>query len=60
MGNYGDGARTGFQGHWDWSARPVVVAPPPRMPDILGKIWLVAGVGLGLYAYLAVHLGLAH
>lgn len=55
MGEFDDKSGRGFQDDWSWPAQRGFETPPPRVPNVLGTLVLVAGAILGLYVYVATH-----
>jgi hypothetical protein len=57
MGEFDDKSGKGFQDNWQWPDDKWR-SQPPRVPNVVGKFVLLAGVAVGLYAYFAAHWGI--
>ncbi|MGB8842313.1 MAG: hypothetical protein WCC64_14730 [Aliidongia sp.] len=57
MGEFDDKSGTGFQDKWEWPAQTYRNQQPIRFPNIVGKLVLLGGLAIGVYAYLAAHWG---
>ena len=55
MGEFDDKSGKGFQDDWNWPTSARQETRPPELPNIVGKLVLLGGVALGIYAYFAAH-----